>query len=334
VLTPENFYSTVDGSKPAFVEFFAPWCGHCKHLAPEYEKVGDAYAGSKDIVVAKVDADVHKDLGGEFGVRGFPTLKFFPKGWKKGDEPMEYQGGRTADDIVNYIKENANAKPKKSSSSVVVLTSKNFDQVVKDPSKNVLVEFYAPWCGHCKSLAPDYEKVANAYKNEKDVVIANFDADNSAHKDIAAKYGVTGFPTLKWFPKAKKEEPEDYNVGRDVDSFVNFVNEHAGTHRNAAGGLDSTAGRVSSLDEIAKRFVAASNQKDLLAEATRAASHLSGDDAQNAKFYLKAMEKVQAEGQSFLKNEQARLKKLADSPSTNSAKVDEFTVRANILGAF
>jgi len=204
-LTPDNFHQVVDGSKPAFVEFFAPWCGHCKHLAPEYEKVGDAFAGSKDIVVAKVDADAHKDLGSEFGIRGFPTLKFFPKGWKKGDEPTEYQGGRTADDIINFIKENANAKPKKASSSVVVLTNKNFDQVVKDPTKHVLVEFYAPWCGHCKHLAPDYEKVANAYKNEKDVVIANFDADNAAHKEIAARYGVTGYPTLKWFSKSNKE---------------------------------------------------------------------------------------------------------------------------------
>jgi len=98
--------------------------------------------------------------------------------------------------------------------------------------------------------------------------------------------------------------------------------------------LDSNAGRHAALDEIAKKFVAATNQKELLAEATKIASTLVGEAAQNAKFYLKAMEKLIAEGQAFLKNEAARLKKLAESPSTNAAKIDEFTVRGNILGAF
>lgn len=72
-------------------------------------------------------------------------------------------------------------------SEVVVLTPANFDKIVLDTSKDVLVEFYAPWCGHCKSLAPVYEKVAAAYKGEKDVVIAKLDAD--AHSGLGERYG-------------------------------------------------------------------------------------------------------------------------------------------------
>jgi len=77
-LTPDDFDKVVDGSKPAFVEFYAPWCGHCKNLAPEYELVGDAFS-SKDAIIAKVDADQHRSLGERFDVHGFPTLNSFQR---------------------------------------------------------------------------------------------------------------------------------------------------------------------------------------------------------------------------------------------------------------
>jgi protein disulfide-isomerase A6 len=333
-LTPDNFDKFVDGSKAAFVEFFAPWCGHCKHLEPEYEKVGDAFADSPQVLVAKVDADAHKDLGSRFGVTGYPTLKFFPKGWKKGDDPLAYDGGRTADDITNYIKENANARPKRASSNVVDLNPSNFDKVVKDPTKHVLVEFYAPWCGHCKRLAPDYEKVANAFRNEPSVVVAKLDADNKDNKDLAAKYGVSGFPTLKFFAKDAKDTPADYNLGRDVDSFVKFLNEKAGTARTASGALSEQAGRVPALDELAEKFVTASAKDDLLSQANKVAAGLAKELALAGKSYLRAMEKIKSDGKSYLESEAARLQKLLESPSTNAQKADEFRVRLNVLDAF
>jgi protein disulfide isomerase family A protein 3 len=57
-----------------------------------------------------------------------------------------------------------------------VVVGKNWDEVVNDASKNVLVEFYAPWCGHCKSLAPKYEVLGGKYEGSPDVVIAKIDA--------------------------------------------------------------------------------------------------------------------------------------------------------------
>ena len=62
------------------VNLTLPGCGHCKRLAPAYEEVGQAFDNSEDVLIAKVDADAEKALGSRFGVRGFPTLKFFPKG--------------------------------------------------------------------------------------------------------------------------------------------------------------------------------------------------------------------------------------------------------------
>ena len=85
VLTPSNFDSVVDGSKNVLVEFYAPWCGHCKQLEPEWTTAGQMYTKAADTVIAKVDADAHKDLGTRFDVKGFPTIKFFPKGSTTGE---------------------------------------------------------------------------------------------------------------------------------------------------------------------------------------------------------------------------------------------------------
>lgn len=93
-------------------------------------------------------------------------------------------------------------------SNVVELEPGNFDQIV-DSSKHVLVKFYAPWCGHCKNLAPTYDTLAEAMASRKDeVVIAKVDADK--HRDLGSRFGVQGYPTLKWFPKGSVN-PEDYN---------------------------------------------------------------------------------------------------------------------------
>jgi len=328
VLTPDNFDTVVDGSKGVFVEFYAPWCGHCKHLAPDYEVVGDAFAGAKEVVVAKVDADAHAELGARFDVHGFPTLKWFPKG---STTPEEYGGGRSIDDLVSFIQEKSGvrAKTKKASSSVVDLTPANFDKLVLDANKNVLIEFYAPWCGHCKRLAPDYEVVANAFANEPNVIVAKVDAD--AHKELAQRFEVTGFPTLKWFPKNNKEG-EQYEGGRDVDAFVDFINKNAGTFRSKSGELTSEAGRVSSLDEIASKFLSG-NHDALITEATAAASSLTGDAASDAKYYLKVMDSVKST-KDFVENEKARLDRMINGGSLSARKKDEFTKKKNVLDVF
>ena len=114
-----------------------------------------------------------------------------------------------------------------SASDVLNLIPKNFDKVVFNSGKPALVEFFAPWCGHCKTLAPIYEELATAFARDEDKVsIANVDAD--ANKDLGKKFGVQGFPTLKWFDGKAGSKPEDYKGGRDLDSLVKFVSGKTG----------------------------------------------------------------------------------------------------------
>lgn len=91
----------MDNNKDVLVEFYAPWCGHCKQLAPKYEAAAQKLKANPNIVIAKVDATANEVPG--VNIRSFPTLKFWP-GNKKGS-PVDFDGAREEDGIIQWIKD-------------------------------------------------------------------------------------------------------------------------------------------------------------------------------------------------------------------------------------
>jgi len=440
VLTDADIDDAIKTHEFLLVEFYAPWCGHCKRLAPEYEKAAEQLAAiDSRVALAKVDATEEKESGTRFGVRGYPTLKWFVNG-----KDSEFNGGRTAAEIVQWIKkkigtptkalatsdevenfkeganvvavgflnadsdefkafesaaraseeiefgvsssaevaeafgatipsilvfknfdegkatfsgefeaaaigsfvaghslplvptfsqetagkifgsgienhflyfndasdstheatlaqlrelapefrgktlfvyvpssedrvmsyfdfkasdlpkailvslgagdmkkfgfdkeitaENVRAHvnafhsgelkatlkseepPADNSGPVVVVVGKTFNDIVLDTTKDVLLEFYAPWCGHCKSLTPVYEQLGQKFANNDKVVIAKIDA--TANDIDHPAVHVQGFPTILFFPAGDKATPLTYEGGRDLDSFVEYLEEH------------------------------------------------------------------------------------------------------------
>eukprot|EP00672_Neobodo_designis_P025339 CAMPEP_0174831124 /NCGR_PEP_ID=MMETSP1114-20130205/2926_1 /TAXON_ID=312471 /ORGANISM="Neobodo designis, Strain CCAP 1951/1" /LENGTH=364 /DNA_ID=CAMNT_0016064945 /DNA_START=38 /DNA_END=1132 /DNA_ORIENTATION=- len=331
-LTPDNFDEVVGKDNGVLVEFYAPWCGHCKNLVPEYTKLGaaaKAAGANSGVVVAKVNADAHNALGSRFGVQGFPTIKFFPKGSLEGED---YNGGRDAASFVKFLNEKTGSSlfVPREATSVTVLDASNFDSIALDKTKDVLVEFYAPWCGHCKQLAPTYEKLAQTFENEANVVIANVDANEEKNKDLAAKYGVSGFPTIKFFPKDNKDG-EEYNSGRDGEAFVKFLNEKTGTKRAFGGGFAADAGTDEQLNALAQEFVAgdAATRKEV---ASKIEARIVEAGAE-FKYYGKVVAKINEKGDGYVAKETARLEKMAAGKASASAK-DSIALRLNVLKHF
>jgi len=108
---------------------------------------------------------------------------------------------------------------------VKVLTGSNFERVALDPTKDVLVEFYAPWCGHCKQLVPIYDKLAEAYESNENVVIAKMDSTANEVSGIT----IESFPTLKLFPKGEGADVVDHDGERTLKGFVDWLAEKTGT---------------------------------------------------------------------------------------------------------
>ena len=127
----------------------------------------------------------------------------------------------TAGKLQPFVK--SEELPEDNSGPVKVAVGKNFDELVLNSEKDVLIKFYAPWCGHCKKMAPAYEELGQALQDEPGVDIVKMDATAN---DVTGPFVVHGFPTLFFLPAASKT-PIKYEGGREVDDFIKYIAKHA-----------------------------------------------------------------------------------------------------------
>lgn len=155
---------------------------------------------------------------------------------------------------------------------MTVVVAKNYQDLVIDNDKDVLLEFYAPWCGHCKALAPKYEELAGLYKNFADkVVVAKVDATANDVPDE-----IQGFPTIKLFKGGEKGEPIEYSGSRTVEDLANFIRDN-GSHKVDAAVAKEAAESMEGVetDEMPMQAPAATEAegvKDKVTEAVKEAA--------------------------------------------------------------
>ena len=222
--------------------FFLPSrCGHCQALKDDWEAAARALKGI--VTVAAVDADAHPSLAQEFDVQGFPTIKAMVATKSGQIISVNYNGPRSAKDIVAWAIDQAQKVALKrlgsnkashdsrqtnsdsdgfyAGTNVFELTDANFHSKVTDSGDAFwFVEFYAPWCGHCKALKPTWIELAG----ELDSRVMVGAVDCTANQQTCSEFGVKGFPTVILFG-SDKSKPATYNGARDLGSLSSFAIE-------------------------------------------------------------------------------------------------------------
>jgi len=175
--------------------------GHFQRLA-EYVGVNTAKVPAIMLVHATGDVSKYKYTG-EF----------------KRDGIIEFVGKFNKNLLEKYFK--TEDIPDNNNGPVKILVGKNWDQEVLNSDKDVLVKFYAPWCGHCKTLAPKWEEAAKRLSNNPNILIAKLDSTANEVPGVSVK----SFPTLKFFPKGNKKNPVDFEGDRTEEGIINFLKE-------------------------------------------------------------------------------------------------------------
>ncbi|XP_037934146.1 protein disulfide-isomerase [Teleopsis dalmanni] len=203
VLTKENFAGAIADNEFVLVEFYAPWCGHCKALAPEYAKAAQQLAEQESpIKLGKVDATVEGSLAEEYQVRGYPTLKFFRSG-----SPIEYSGGRQAADIIAWVTKKTGPPAK--------------DLTTVEEAEKLLTDNEIAIIGFFKNTESDAAKAFISAASAMDSFIFGI----TSNDDVIAKYEVEDGAIVLFKPFDEKKSVFQGEVA--LDNIKKFVQVHS-----------------------------------------------------------------------------------------------------------
>jgi protein disulfide-isomerase-like protein len=217
ILDNDNWKEELNKHEFTAVKFYAPWCGHCKKLAPVWEEFSDVIAKEKGdkVGIAKVDCTVNSDKCAD--IRSYPTFKFFRKDVADDDQ---YDGDRDIPAWTKWIEQ----KEKGDFSDVREFATLEELEKARGEYDSVFVFFYARWCGWCKRIKPVIEKVGTYFNTKSDakkLLVAKIDsiANNNA---AATKFEIKVFPTFHYMRgKRLQQHP---TVGREFSrTFEQFV---------------------------------------------------------------------------------------------------------------
>ncbi|KAL5565666.1 hypothetical protein UlMin_028830 [Ulmus minor] len=203
-------------------------------VLPIFREVAKSFKGKLILVYVETDnEDVGKPVSDYFGVSGDAPVVLAYTGNDDGKK-FVFNGEVTVENIKAFGEDFLEDKlkpffksdpiPEINDGDVKIVVGNNFDEIVLDESKDVLLEIYAPWCGHCQSLEPTYNKLAKHLRGIDSIVVAKMDGTSNEHPRAKSD----GFPTLLFFPAGNKSfDPITVDTDRTVVAFYKFLKKHA-----------------------------------------------------------------------------------------------------------
>ncbi|XP_058780106.1 protein disulfide isomerase-like 1-4 [Vicia villosa] len=201
---------------------------------PIFQEAAKSFKGKLIFVLVETDnEDVGKPVSEYFGISGTDPKVLAYTGNDDGKK-FVFDEEVTVDKIKafgeNFLEDKlkpffkSDPIPESNDGDVKIVVGNNFDEIVLDESKDVLLEIYAPWCGHCQHLEPIYNKLAKHLRSIDSLVIAKMDGTTNEHPRAKSD----GFPTLLFFPAGNKSfDPITVEADRTVVAFYKFLKQHA-----------------------------------------------------------------------------------------------------------
>jgi protein disulfide-isomerase A1 len=232
----EDYIEPIFGEKKDTIILFRNAEDATSDFSKAFEKAAAEFKGQLLFVNSGIKDGIQARLAEFIGVgaESVPTIRVL----KPSDQMKKfaYSGdvkSLTVDSLRPFIEEFKSGKlapflkseepPTDNSAPVKVIVGKTFKELVSDSDKDVLLEVYAPWCGHCKQLEPVYNDLATELKDISNLIIAKMDGTANEVDGLE----IQGFPTIKFYPSGNKGSPIEFGGERDISGFKNFLSEHS-----------------------------------------------------------------------------------------------------------
>lgn len=205
-----------------------------ERLLPHFEAAAKKFRGKIIFVhVNGTDEEISGPVKEFFGITDYTTTVIAFQA-EEGGKKYRLEGEITADRVKDFVSDFLEEKlmpflksdpiPEVNDGFVKIVVGNNFDAIVLDETKDVLLELYAPWCGHCQAFEPIYERLAKRLNGVESLVIAKMDGTTNEH----FRARPDGFPTILFFPAGKKSfDPIVVDAERTVKAYALFLKKHA-----------------------------------------------------------------------------------------------------------